>query len=184
VRVDISGLAQQRSAQDVVAKLSPSVGPDVMTKVARNLGLQGGLQKTSTAIISVPAIGDVSHRQSAPWTRHLQYKATVQTSVHKRKGSKVLWYLSNGIIPKKVWLKFELRTNTPPPYEIVWQVVNTGTEAAQAGQLRGTFERGGGSHDRFRWETTAYRGTHWVEGFVIKNGVLIANTGVVLVKVR
>ena len=47
--------------------------------------------------------------------------------------------MTENSVPKGVWLKFSARTNAPYPYEIRWQVVNTGREAIQAGQLRGDF---------------------------------------------
>ncbi|MCL1595578.1 MAG: hypothetical protein M3132_14620 [Actinomycetia bacterium] len=35
-----------------------------------------------------------------------------------------------------------------------------------------------------RWESTAYAGTHWVEAFVIKDGVCVARSGRKYVRVR
>jgi hypothetical protein len=87
-------------------------------------------------------------------------------------------------VPKNVWLKFELETDTTYPYEIAWQVVNTGKEAADANDLRGKFHQGDGLQNRIHWESTKYRGTHWVEAFVIKNGVFVATSNPVFVKVR
>jgi hypothetical protein len=73
-------------------------------------------------------------------------------------------------------LRFEADTNAPHPYEIHWQVVNTGREAALDRGLRGAFyESNGGA--KVRWETTKYAGTHWVEAFVIKNGLCVARSG-------
>ena len=80
-------------------------------------------------------------------------------------------------MPKGVWLKFSARTNAPYPYEIRWQVVNTGREAIQAGQLRGDFYMDDDGANSVRWESTAFAGTHWGEAFVIKNGVCIARSG-------
>ncbi|MBP7619912.1 MAG: hypothetical protein KA745_02985 [Gemmatimonadales bacterium] len=84
-------------------------------------------------------------------------------------------------MPKHLWLRFESSTNVPEPYQVHWQVVNTGEEAAAHNQLRGDFN----SHQlgKVHWETTAYAGTHWVEAFVVKDGVCLARSGRILVKV-
>jgi len=56
-----------------------------------------------------------------------------------------------------------------------WRVVNTGREATQEGCLRGGFYRSNtGSGKRF--ENTLYRGMHWVECFIVKEGVCVAKS--------
>jgi hypothetical protein len=86
--------------------------------------------------------------------------------------------------PRRARLKFSARTNASYPYEIRWQVVNTGKEAAQAAQLRGDFYMDDDGANSVRWESTKFAGTHWVEAFVIKNGVCIARSGRKFVRVR
>jgi hypothetical protein len=100
--------------------------------------------------------------------------------------SKALWRLTDRAVPKDFGIRFEARTNAPRPYEVKWQVVNTGTEAAAAGggQLRGGFDDGEGECGLVRWESTRYRGTHWIEAFVIKDGVCVARSGPCYVRVR
>lgn len=79
-------------------------------------------------------------------------------------------------------LKYTLKTNVPRPYEVRWQVVNTGRDARIAGGLRGSFFRGKtltGSEtfdEHVNYESTAYVGSHWIQGFVIKDGNLVART--------
>ena len=50
-------------------------------------------------------------------------------------------------------------------YSVMWQVVNTDREAANAGDLRGEFTRLSTRHDHF--ESTRYRGVHWVQAFLV-----------------
>lgn len=57
-----------------------------------------------------------------------------------------------------------------PPYQVMWKVKNTGREAAAANELRGAIVPG----DSSRHEHTAYAGSHYVEAYVIKNGVCVA----------
>ena len=92
--------------------------------------------------------------------------------------------MNNRPVSKNVWLKFTVQTDAPTPYEVQWQVVNTGAEATAAGQPRGDFYPTEGALTRTRWESTAYRGTHWVEGFIVKDGQCVARTGKLMIKVR
>jgi hypothetical protein len=62
--------------------------------------------------------------------------------------------------------------NVPAPYDIYWKVRNTGEDAIQANMIRGQIERDDGSGSRS--EPTAYRGHHFVECYVVKNGVCVA----------
>lgn len=63
--------------------------------------------------------------------------------------------------------------NVPEPYDVYWKVRNTGAEAARVGQLRGEITRDNGT--RSKKESTAYRGSHYVECYVVKNGVCLAS---------
>jgi len=64
------------------------------------------------------------------------------------------------------------RCNVPTPYEVYWKVKNFGGEAAQAGDLRGEITPDGGQ--RQKEESTRYRGKHYVECYVVKNGLCVA----------
>lgn len=86
-------------------------------------------------------------------------------------------------MPKNVHLRFEVSTNVPKPFEVYWQVVNTGPEAEAKNDLRGDFYNSDGAGGIVRWERTAYAGIHWVEGFIIKDGVCVAKPGSKYVKV-
>jgi hypothetical protein len=56
------------------------------------------------------------------------------------------------------------------PYSVYWKVKNTGREAREGGQLRGKVVLGGAT----RYENTAYVGSHYVEVYIVKNGVCVA----------
>jgi adenylyl/guanylyl cyclase-like protein with sensor domain/cyclic GMP-AMP synthase DncV-like protein len=136
---------------------------------------------------TVPALASSSHRQEPQWPVREERRVSVAASIRRsRNASRPLWQLSTRPVPKNHWLRFQASTNASEPYEVHWQVVNTGSEASNAGsaQLRGGFEEGEGSCGSVRWESTAYRGTHWVEAFVVKDGVCVARSGPVYVRVR
>jgi len=85
----------------------------------------------------VPALADGQHQETPRWPIVQLDRCTVSGNVYR--GSRRLWPLSDRSIPKGVDLRFEAKTNTPPPYDVKWQVVNTGREAAAGGGLRGGF---------------------------------------------
>jgi hypothetical protein len=53
-----------------------------------------------------------------------------------------------------------------PELKVQWQVVNTDRDAFQARQLRGGFYHA--DKPGKRWESSQYRGIHWVEAFAIR----------------
>lgn len=136
---------------------------------------------------SVPALANSSHCQPPPWPTRTQYRVNVSGSVRKQiRSAKALWRLTDRAVPRDLAIRFDARTNAPAPYDVKWQVVNTGAEAAAAGaaQLRGGFDDGEGQSGLVRWESTRYRGTHWIEAFVIKDGVCVARSEPTYVRIR
>jgi hypothetical protein len=180
---DFSRLGATGRLEEVFQILNTSLGREVTATVMRDLGFSQS-QKDLKVPRAIPGLGDTSHRLHAPWPRYKSYIADIRASVYLKQNRRRLWPLANRPIPKNLWIRFEVTTNTPPPYEVVWQVVNTGKEAAEAGKLRGGFEKDGSDKNRVRWETTLYRGTHWVQAFVVKNGVMVAEANPQLVKIR
>ena len=132
----------------------------------------------------VQVLGDTSHCQSLPWPYQERYTAKISGRVsHNKIRSKNNWPLSDRSVQKNLWIKFIVNTNTPSPYVIKWQIVNTGIEAKNANGLRGGFYDSE-EYNNIRWESTSYLGTHWIEAFVIKDSICVAKTGRKLVKIR
>ena len=185
-QADFSGVSQQQTLGKAADLLEPILGQRVITAAATDLGLRlsSNLATPATPQIHVPALDDTRHCQFPTWPMHLRHKANVTGSVHHMKTYRKLWDLTNRSVPKNVRLKFRVKTNTPQPYDVQWQVVNTGKEATDANQLRGDFYESDETNTDVRWETTAYRGTHWIEAFLIKDGVCVARSGRKMVKVR
>lgn len=183
VRQDLAQAEDQPTVQKRATALAESFGvSDGQAHEARKSGALVVVAKDS-----VPALAASTHCQSPPWPVQATMRVTVSGSVRQTQyATKEMWKLSGRPVPKNRWLRFEARTNVPGPYEVQWQVVNTGQEASSAGaqQLRGGFDGGEGTNGAVRWESTAYRGTHWIEAFVIKGGVCVARSGPVYVRVR
>jgi hypothetical protein len=183
VQSDFSQLAGRQTLNEAVSVLSPLIGASIMAKAANDLGLQGYPLEVQSAV-QVPGLSDARHCQSPLWPVRQTYQATVTASVHFKKNGKKLWDYIGRAVPKNVWLKFRVTTNAPQPYDVRWQVVNTGREAFEARQLRGAFYEGDAPGNTVRWETTKYSGTHWVEAFVIKGNVCAARSGKTAVRIR
>ena len=83
-------------------------------------------------------------------------------------------YPSNGRkLPKQWSLKFRLdQTNVPEPYEIRWAVHNHGAEARRADELYHESFPGTTPHI----ETTLYRGHHFLDCEIVKEGRVVAKT--------
>lgn len=126
---------------------------------------------------------DVPHRQNPQWhVSPTRYKAEVSAKF-LRNGFRPTAFTSNcRPLSKGGQLIFEATTNVPKPYTVYWQVVNTGGEAARASQLRGEFYDSHSS-GKNRNERTAYTGMHWVECFVVQNGICVARSGEFVVNI-
>ncbi len=71
-------------------------------------------------------------------------------------------------------IRFEIeRCTVPQPYEVLWKIKNRGREAREANCLRGEII-GGKRGPRTHSEPTRYRGQHYVEAYIIKDGKCVA----------
>jgi hypothetical protein len=80
---------------------------------------------------------------------------------------------------------FSASTNVPVPFQVYWQVVNTGKEAEDARQLRGeiVLSKTAGVGGLTQKESTLYTGIHWVECFIVKNSFCVARSGEFVVRI-
>jgi hypothetical protein len=76
-------------------------------------------------------------------------------------------------------LVFSIRENTvPAPYDVFWKVRNFGDEARRANDLRGEISRDRGFGKKE--ERTKYFGEHYVECYVVKDGVCVGMDGILV----
>ena len=111
---------------------------------------------------------NVEHKQDAPWeiiaNNHIDIFATVEQN------GKIRNYYSNSkALPKHLSIIFRAKTAINEPFDIKWQIVNTGEEAKAAGfeQLRGGFYNSTDPVKKTRKESTAYKGSQSVKAFAI-----------------
>lgn len=137
-------------------------------------------------------LGDSSHRRNLNYPIRLDSKhkhVTLYASYYK--DDKFISELkSDGpTLQPNLTLKFRASTKVQWPYEVKWQVVNTGEHAKREGQLRGDFfdSREKTNHQSISIlediESTSFTGKHWIQCFIIKNGVCVAESDIFYVNV-
>ena len=155
------GEVVEKAAKGVALVLSETAFVDMVSAVSR-------LGPTILNRIS-PRL---PHVEAPPW-KMAQYTFTViaRASESSTRNSTTVRDIESGtILAKGREIKFRAVQSSGLPfpsneYEIRWRVVNTDAEATKQNALRGGFYSSD-SHG-IRWESTLYRGAHWVEAFVI-----------------
>lgn len=153
------------------------------------------IEPSGTSILSK---FDVPWRQKPIWPVASQengyyVRVVGKYSYSKANGMWIEFQSDCSALDKYLSLRFFAETNVAKPYEVYWQIVNTGDEATQRGQLRGEFNKSmssgaGGltstSVLAMRNEHTEYSGMHWVECFIVKNGILVARSHPYVVNIK
>lgn len=118
-----------------------------------------------------------SHEKVLSYPENLQFKIKITSklfnpTLNKYKES---YYSNSRKLPKGWKLRFYVdSSNIPDPKKVFWQVVNTGEEAKRATDLRGEILDDQGFNRRD--EHTKYKGTHYVNCFIVKNNYCVAKS--------
>lgn len=143
-----------------------------------------------TAIVAARAERDLRHRtvsaltaEVAPHEQFIEnkcatgpphYSAIIEGRVQGTRRNHLL--RRQRVVGRNRTLRFHLRTDAPEPYEVLWKVRNRGPDAAMIpGELRGEIRQGGNISRNVHEESTKYRGSHYIEAYVVRNGVVIAS---------
>jgi hypothetical protein len=182
-RTDFAELAKQVATQRLVEVAGRSVGDSF----ARNAAT-GSKRPVSFASLFPRAASALAatHKQPAPWLEVRQGQVEIAEATWTGRGFSRPMRFKNDSPPlrKNASLTFRARTDIPAPFDVYWQVVNSGAEAAQANGLRGGFDVG--SVDRgaiVRREGTEYAGAHTIECFIVKDRHLVARSGPFIVNI-
>lgn len=184
-RRDFGWAVAQKSLDDTATVLGKTLGAGEVGRAVARLSVRDGLLVAGPVVfkpLEAPPLASQTHVQRPPWREALTHSAKIKASTYTANKKKWIAGLGDYAITKNMQIRFEVTTGIKEPYEVKWQVVNTGQEASAAQQLRGDFYGSDGRH--YRWERAGYGGTHWVQAFVIKDGVCIARTEKKFVKVR
>jgi len=183
LRDDLESLLNSNDLSGMESTLSGAFGENIARRALGRLGVKTtGAYSTALAPVATTAISqfDVPHRQKPSWPDRITRCVTIEGRA-TRQGFRTL-VSTTGFrrIGKHYSLKFEARTDVPWPYDVYWQVVNTGREAQESNGLRGQISSGSATHS----ESTLYTGFHWIECFVVKDGILFARSGEFIVSVE
>ncbi len=134
----------------------------------------------------VRPLSDIAHSE------RLTHKVRIDAYLYTRSGLKRLRGInSDASFAGGLSIRYVAKTNAREPFEVWWQVVNTGRQAAEEeGGLRGNFFRAKqqsgrpSSNKLVNWEFSKYTGKHWVECFIVKDGVCIARSGPFFVNIK
>lgn len=185
-RQDFAEVAGSISRTTAAEALIPRMGRRIVetAQTRRSRGAFGGATTLLTGVVR--RVLSPAHRQPPPWNVAEQGSVRIERAFVERKGFRPEEYESNGSpLPKHCSIRFEATTNVPEPYQVYWQVVNTGREAETAHGLRGGFDEGVILAGKLkRKESTLYAGKHSIECFIVKDGLLAASSGQFIVNIR
>lgn len=143
-------------------------------------------QTTALAARPTYALASVAHAQpveAIPVAAvAISERVRITASLYNAAGTKFFRGIASGVgVRSGLAVKFKATTSAREPYEVYWQVVNTGGHAASKDGLRGTFFKGRNLESKatpklINWERTEYTGRHWIECFIVRSGVCVARS--------
>lgn len=133
---------------------------------------------------SAPLIFNVAHRQEPRWPMQESY--SVGISAQYKSSDRWQDFSTRDPLGTDCGLLFRAHTNAFEPFDVFWQVVNTGKKAEDSGQLRGEIlpARSAGNGGLIQKEHTEYIGTHWVQCFIVKDGICVAKSREFIVRIQ
>lgn len=156
--------------------LKTTLGTRAVNEACKIIGAQSLISDRYFPINFNASLLNVSHRQQPFWPIIQKYNVEVHGRYKNGDTSKTITPQTN--VPKNSNISFTASTDVPKPFDVYWQVVNTGEQAKEQGGLRGGIfpassrGRGGLSQNEY----SSYSGIHWVECFIIKNDVCVARS--------
>jgi hypothetical protein len=145
------------------------------------------------ALKTQPVLGSTAHARPVTdiaTSERLVFTVRLDGWVYDLKGkTRFRGINSNANVASGRAIKFKAWTNAPEPYDVRWQVVNTGAHAQRENGLRGEFFTGRDLVHKptpklQNWEVTRYTGRHWIECFIVKNGVCVGRSGRFYVNIK
>lgn len=104
----------------------------------------------------------------------VQYQLDLDCKITHNK--KTIGWIQSMLKQRKVLLpgyllKFIASTNVPAPYDVHWKVKNRGDIAKREDCIRGEIIQ---TNSLVHFETTSFKGDHYVECYIIKKGICVA----------
>lgn len=152
-------------------------GTRSVNEAVEELGVKNLITERYQQPSYLPAIINATHRQHPQWQVAIRYKVEIHGHYKNSKGKRVT-ITGKTVVPKNCDIFFVASTNVPKPFDVYWQIVNTGEEAKDNNGLRGGifYSRTRGKGGLNQKEYSSYKGTHWAECFIVKSGVCVARS--------
>jgi len=183
-RSDFTQAATGTSLENFIELLAPRLGRELVesalvTTDATKAGLIGRARSALQKLLDAP------HKKPLSWPLTQSGVVSIVSVKALRSGFRSIDISNNNNVERGASLTFEAKTNVSSPFDVYWQIVNTGDAAKAAGDLRGTFEHPRSEHGHLvRRENTKYPGTHSIECFIVKDGYCVARSGVFIVNIN
>lgn len=141
-----------------------------------------------TVLVQNPVLSLASydHRETPPWPEHIKYAVSIKAYAKSKNKINIGEIQSDtGLLSEGYQIDYMATTNTPDPYDVYWQVVNTGPHAASVqGGLRGEIRPAKDtSRPLHQDERTEYTGKHWIECYIVQNGICVAKSSPFFIRV-
>lgn len=172
----------QRKAKRAAAKCQDAIGEEKESKKIKLWKEVFGRRFPAATEQVAKAFVETTHRVSTEefiedkYLVDIQYDLDSECSVGYAGKEEKRYRFLEGVFP---WLKLGrtltfkvVSCNVPHPYQVFWKVRNVGTVAEQKNQIRGQIFPDGGLLKRV--ETTNFGGEHYVECYVVKDGICVA----------
>lgn len=112
------------------------------------------------------------------------YRVIIGATIEKPDGTKYRYKNDGDPIDKNCSIVFTAGfCGVPKPFNLKWQVVNTGYQARSVNALRGEFFEEGVNEITHR-ESTLYTGSHAIQCFVFKKGHCVAQSKIFIVNIK
>lgn len=188
-REDFALAARAAEADEFIDALAPRMGRSLV-----EAAVKGGSRKSGQSVLSsvtnlsnkILKFKDAPHRKAMTWPSLAGGNVSLTEVAINRNGFRLEKRPNDGsAIPRGSSLSFDAQTTIPKPYKVFWQVINTGSEATRAKDLRGGFDEGNViSGGLTRKETALYSGSHSIECFIVKDGYCVAKSGQFIVNIN
>jgi hypothetical protein len=191
VGVDLDEAARQGTPEGMVARLGDGFGAEQIRKAAMAVREEAktvyrGARPALGVVASTRPSGTGRHPAAAPREQYISERFPIQRThaveitcdvtepTYPNRAAR-RWALKSagGKVDKQRELLFRVtRTDVPEPFQLFWKVRNHGAEAERVDGLRGELMPDDGT--RQRKESTLYTGFHYMECYIVKNGVCVA----------
>lgn len=146
--------------------------------------LKQSLNRASRNINYENNINSLPYQKKPKWPMRIEKEVEIEAR-YFRNGWRPSRFVSGEEIRKGIDLQFVIRADHLRVYDIYWQVTNTGYEAERARQIRGDFyDSQIVEGKKARKESMSYSGEHFVEAYIVKDGICYGKSKLFCVKIH